>query len=267
MRIERTGEVAPLTPRVTRFIEEALAGISLDDPASANDMRPDYLCLGGRLVIELKTLAEDGSDRMDNLVDELRQRDDWPMFLGSAPMQAFIDNTCDPEGVGRRVLERLGRGVLNHLKKANRQLEAHTRTSTAKNLVRMMLLVNEDHESCDPHTVAYVLWHALRRVRDGEPLYGDVDLVVYMTERHAQVVDGLLTFPTIIVEGSSCWEHGWKPGFGALFVERWARWNGHPLKGFAGDPAEFSTIEHVPDQAPLHERWQLEYRRNPSTLR
>lgn len=165
MRIERTGDVAPLTPRVEKFVVEALSGISLDDPESANDMRPDDICLDGRLVIELKTLAEDGSERIDNLADELQQRDDWPMFLGSAPMKAFIQNTTDPEGIRRQVIERLGRGIINHLKKANRQLEAYMKTATAKNLVRMLVLVNEDHESYDPHMVSYVLWHAVRRMK------------------------------------------------------------------------------------------------------
>ena len=75
MRIERTGTVAPLTPRVVEFLKEELSGVSLDDPLAVSDMRPDYICLGGRLVIELKTLAEDGSERMDNLTDELRQRE------------------------------------------------------------------------------------------------------------------------------------------------------------------------------------------------
>ncbi|WP_454884906.1 hypothetical protein [Sphingomonas oryzagri] len=247
---------------MAEFIQRALAGVSLDDPDSANDKRPDFLCLGGRLVIELKTLAEDGSDRMDNLTDELRQRDDWPMFLGSAPMQAFIQNTRDPEGVQRRVLERLGRGIINHLKKANRQLEAHSKTSSTKNLARMLLLVNENHEAYDPHTVSYILWHAIRQMKDATLRYEHVDLIVYITERHAQVREGRVAFPTIIIEGASCETDEWKGQFGGFFVARWARWNGHSLEAGA-DVSDFETIDHVPDQASRKDFWKLEYRRNP----
>lgn len=262
MRIERTGKITPLTPRVVKFITEALSGVSLDDPAASESMRPDYLCLDERLVVELKTLAEDGSDRMGNLADELRQRDDWPMFLGSAPMQAFIQNMSDPEGIRRRVIERLGRGIINHLKKANRQLEAYTLTSRAKNLVRMLVLVNEDHEAYDPHTVGYVLWHAVRRENEGKPLYEHVDLIVYMTERHAQIIDGLVSFPTLIVEGAPCWNDEWKSDFGGLFLRRWAQWNGQTLKAEA-DMSAFQTIDHVPDQMRRQDFWKLEYRRQP----
>jgi hypothetical protein len=264
MRIERTGKVASLTPRVVKFVDEALSGVTLDAPDSSNDRRPDYLCLCGRLVIELKTLAEDGSDRMDNLTDELRQREDWPMFLGSAPMQAFIQNTSDPEGIRRRVIERLGRGIINHLKKANRQLEAFTKTSKAKNLVRMLLLVNEDHEAYDPHMVSYILWHAVRQMKDGVPRYEHVDLIVYMTERHAQIVDGLITFPTLVIEGSTCGYEEWRGEFGGLFVDRWARWNGQPLKGVDEvDVSGFESIDHIPDQGSRQDFWKLDYRRKP----
>lgn len=262
MRIERTGQVAPLTPRVMKFIKEALSGISLDVPGSVNEVRPDYLCIGGRLVIELKTLAEDGTDRMENLTDELRKREDWPMFLGSAPMQAFIQNTNDPEGIRRRVIERLGRGIINHLKKANRQLEAHSKTSKVKNLVRMLLLVNEDHEAYDPHMVSYILWHAVRQIKDGIPRYEHVDLIVYMTERHAQMIDGCLNFPTLVIEGSPCAIDEWKGNFGELFVTRWSRWNGRTLRPEA-DVSAFETIEHVPDSAKRQDFWKLEYRRRP----
>lgn len=261
MRIERTGQVEPLTPRVMVFIEKALSGVSLDGPDS-NDKRPDYLCIDGRLVIELKTLEDDGTDRMTNLTDELRQRDDWPVFLGSAPMRAFIENTNDPEGIQQRVIERLGRGLINQLKKANRQLHAFSKTSKAKNLVRMLLIVNEDHEAYDPHMVSYVLWHAVRQIKGELPRYEHVDLIVYMTERHAQMIDGRVIFPTLVIEGSGCASDEWKSAFGELFFNRWARWNGHFPK-FVEDITSFETIDHVPEHAARQDFWKLEYRRKP----
>lgn len=247
-----------------KFIERALSGVSLDEPNISQDKRPDYLCLGGRLVIELKTLAEDGSTRMDNLEEELSQRDDWPVFLGSAPMQAFIQNTNDPEGIQRRAIERLGRGIVNHLKKANRQLENFTKTSTAKNLVRMLVLVNEDHEVYDPHMVSYILWRALQQTMNGTPRYEHVDLAVYMTERHAQVVDGRIAFPVLAIEGPSCGYEKWRSEFGRLFANRWAQWNAQPLKSVdETHTSNFKTIDHVPDHARRQDFWKLGYRRNP----
>ncbi len=86
MRIERQDPVARITPRLERFFQEALGGMSLDDVQHAEVRKADFKCLKGLLAIELKSLEEDASERMDNLMDELRQRADWPIFLGSAPM-------------------------------------------------------------------------------------------------------------------------------------------------------------------------------------
>ena len=43
MRIERTGKIEALTPRMERFIVEALGGKSLDEIQSHGTRRADYL--------------------------------------------------------------------------------------------------------------------------------------------------------------------------------------------------------------------------------
>ncbi|WP_145953437.1 hypothetical protein [Oceaniglobus indicus] len=113
MRVERKGHVQKLTPLVERFLVEALRGVCLDDPENSEQRRVDYSCLSGLLAIEIKSLEDDASERMNNLTDELRKRDDWPVFLGSAPMQSFVRHLEDSEQVERKVLDRMGRAVKN----------------------------------------------------------------------------------------------------------------------------------------------------------
>lgn len=262
MRIERTGDVEPLTPQVVDFLTTALGGVSLDETHSPEATRIDYSCLRGLLAVELKTLEEPASERLDNLTDQLRQRDDWPIFLGSAPMQSFIKNMDDSEGVARRVLDRIGRAIINHLKKANRQLEAHAATFPRRNMVRLLLLVNEDHEVYDPHTVAYILWHAVRRIVEGRPLYEHVDGILFLTQRHGTVRNGKLTFPVVTVEGPALHDAPWKGDVLQLAAERWARKNGYSMEAMES-VEEFVTIDHIPETAPRSERWRTEYKRQP----
>lgn len=262
MRIERTGKVEPLTPRVMAFLETALHGVSLDDVHSVDARRIDYSCMHGLLAVELKTLEEPGTGRIDNLTDELRQRDDWPMFLGSAPLESFIANTGDPDGIRRQMIERVGRAIINHLKKANRQFEAHAADFPRKNMVKLLVLVNEDHEIYDPHTVSYILWHAVRREKDDRPLYEHVDAIFYLTQRHATVRNDKLAYPIMTVEGEGCYHNPWKGDVIARVAERWAGRNGYEAMGF-DSVEEFTTIDHIPDQAPRHERWRTEYKRAP----
>lgn len=266
MRIERTGKIEALTPRIERFITEELGGKSLDDIQSHGKRRADYLCLRGMLAIELKSLEDSGEERMDNLVDELRKRPDWPMFFGSAPMQAFIDNTDDPEGVGRAVAERISRGVLGPLRKANKQLEAHALNFPRRSQVRVLVLVNEDHEIYDPHTVSYILWHAVRRLQRDRPLYPHVDAILYFTERHAMMADGHVVFPCVSVESPAIGEEEWKGSVIDLISARWGRWNfgdAVQVDPESVDISRFKTVDHIPETAPRHERWRTDYRRSP----
>lgn len=264
MRIERTGPIEPLTPRVEYFIRVALSGVSLDETQGSDELRADYACMRGLVAIELKTLEDDGQERIDNLLERLRERPDWPIFLGSAPLQSFIQNTADPDGLGKQVLERIGRGISRPLQKANRQLEAHEKNFPRKNLVKLLVLVNEDHEAYDPHTVAHILWHAVRREEvNGQPRFGHVDAIIYFTERHATVIQNLLTFPVTMVEGAGTYDAAWKSEVIDFIQRRWITFSGYPELSVQPEVANFTTIDHIPDQAPRHERWRTDYRRNP----
>lgn len=262
MRIERTGPVEPLTPKVIAFLSDEFNAISLDDIHSHEASRIDYVCLRGLLAVEMKSLEESGSERIDNFTDQMRDRDDWPMFLGSAPMQSFIKNMNDPEGVQRKLLERIGRNFINHLKKANRQFEAHCRDFGRTNVVRILIFINEDHELFDPHTVSYILWHAVRRKNKTGYSYGNVDGILYLTQRHASVRENKVAFPVVMIEGTDCWNNPWKGSVLEHLARRWAKWNGHDFFE-AGAIDEFETIDHIPEVAPRSERWRTEYKRNP----
>jgi hypothetical protein len=262
MRIERSGAIPPLTPRVQDFLMQALSGIEVDSVQSHRERRVDYVCLRGLLAIELKTLEEDGSERMENLVSELRQRDDWPIFLDAAPLEAHVKHMGEQEAINGKIVNRIGRAAVNHLDKAVDQLEAHAKRFPRQNMVRMLILVNEDHEIYAPQTIAQVLAGALHRASTDKPRYKHVDFIVYFTERHAQMLDGRIAFPILIIRGAGVDETEWKADVPQLLLERWAVWNGLPVAGYSDSPKAFDPIDHLPDEAPRHERWRTDYRRN-----
>ncbi len=265
MRIERKGKVERLTPRLERFFIEALGGHSLDEVQSAEARRADYLCLRGLLAIELKSLEEDASERMDNLTEELQERPDWPVFLGSAPLEALLKHVNEPEEVKRQFLNRLGRAIRNHIHKANKQLAAHAAAFPRQNLVRMVVVVNEDHEIYEPQIVGYILHHLLtRRNADGTPFYPNIDAAMYFSERHAAVVNGQIAFPVLCVESVCLETSPWKDGVLDFVTAAWGRWSNVPLyRSASADAQSFETIDHIPEQMKRYEKWELDYRRNP----
>ena len=78
------------------------------------------------------------------------------------------------------------------------------------------------------------------------------------------MTDGLIAFPTAAIHGPNINLDPWKERLLDYVVRRWAEWNGRPLKALhSDDAAAFEAFDHVPESAPRHERWRLDYRRNP----
>jgi hypothetical protein len=261
MRIERSGTVRKLTPRLERFFVEALQGEPLDDVQKASERKADFRCLRGLLAIELKTLEKDASDRLDNLFDELRTRPDWPHFFGSAPIDSILDNMEDADKLRQRVTDRIGRAIKDHISKADKQLAAHEKTFPRKSMVKLMVLVNEDHEVYTPDAVVFIVSHFLQKKENGIPHYRNIDGVIFLSERHAASVNGHIAVPIVCIEGAGVENEPWKADVVDLLVRRWARWNGRPF--LSNQTMDFTTIEHVPEQMKRYEKWELDYKRNP----
>src|SRR5262249_11922579 len=154
---------------------------------------------------------------------------------------SVLTNLSANQHTSDRVSERIGRSIVNDLKKANKQLAAHAEQFARKNLVRMLLLINEDHGIYDPQTVFQVVSKALWRHESGSPLYPNVDSVLYLTERHAAVVRGQVTFPLIFVHGTPVEHMPWKKLVFDYVVHKWELWSGRIVMNGHNNSADFST--------------------------
>jgi hypothetical protein len=266
MRIERKGSVPKLTPRLERFFIEALGGESLDDILPAQARKADFRCLRGLLAVELKTLEQDASERLENLTAELSQRPDWPAFYGSAPVESFLKHLGDAEEVKSRFTERIGRAIKHHVSKADKQLAAHEAAFSRQNMVKMMVLANEDHGIYDPGMVAYLTKQVLFRQENGSLRYPHIDAVIFISERHATSFEDQIALPIVCIDGRSMINAPWKGDVIEMFMRRWARWNGVEL--YHSDlhdlqTQRFRAVDHIPEQMKRHEQSQLEYKRMP----
>ncbi|MDZ7712733.1 MAG: hypothetical protein U5L06_06320 [Rhodovibrio sp.] len=263
MRIERKGNVGRLTPRVERFFTQALGGVSLDSTQHAEARKADYKCLRGLLAIELKSLEEDASERVGNLTEKLQERRDWPEFHGSWPLQSVLTNMTESEDVSRLFIDRIGRGIKSHMRKANKQLAAHEAAFPRQNMFKVLVLVNEDHEVYDPKLSAQIIQDLLLRCENESPIYPHIDTVIFFTERHAASVNSKIAFPILCVESASIESTEWKRTLTDFIVSRWAQWNDVPLYKTDFGEQGFATIDHIPEQMRRQEQWELNYKRDP----
>lgn len=212
----------------------------------------------------MKTLEGAPSERTNNFVDTLRDREDFPTFFGAVPLEAAFKNMSEPEKLRRAAMDRLGRAIVTHMKKANDQLHRHSIDYPRRCCLKLLVLINEDHPEYDPRTVAWIAQRELGRESSAGLRYSDMDAVLYFTERHGQAIDGRVAFPITAIHGPLVDQQPWKEQVLQFVVTTWAAWHGRPLHMIADDDdADFATIEHVPDRMPRHQQWRLQYRRQP----
>lgn len=264
MRVERSGPISPLTPRIVTFLREKLGGVSLDDNGDV-EQRPDFACLKGLVAIEIKSLEADPSERLATALAPEMSNGDWPAFYGSWPIASILKHLPNAKEVQEKLLDRLGRTVVRVVKKANDQLAQHTARAQRRNLVRLLFLLNEDHPEYDPSSIGFVVQRELaRRNAPDDYRNNDIDAVIYLSDRHVAAAGGDIYLPALIIPGPNLDEQPWKIDVINLILARWAAWNEVPIlpDGVVGLESVV-TAEHLPEEMKRHELWALEYRRRP----
>lgn len=263
--IERNGGPDPITPRFKAFLEEKMSGRSLDSDGD-KEKRPDYACLGGALVIEIKSLESDPTERLSNAIAPARERHSWPLFFGQWPMEAILKNLpeAEREALRKDLGDRLGRAIVTHLKKANSQIKNYEKDN--KNIfLRLLILINEDFVEYDPEIVTYIIQREFKKeTNDGGARYSSIDTAVFLTERHATHIDGQVTFPVSIIHGPGIAENPVALELLRRLVKRWSRRAvGKEPLDVPADLTEFVPIHENPKQMRRSELWEREYRRQP----
>ncbi len=73
-----------------------------------------------------------------------------------------------------------------------------------------------------------------------------------------------MTFPVTRVEGAGVYDAPWKSDVLEFIQHRWIQFCGYPELAVENpETMQFETIDHIPDEAPRHERWRTDYRRKP----
>jgi hypothetical protein len=242
-----------------------MSGRSLDLDGD-REKRPDYECLGTALVVEIKSLEGDPSERLSNAIAPAQELENWPKYFGRWPVEAIFKNLPEDESdtLRKGLFDRLARAIVTHFKKAESQI-ANFCASRLDVHLRLFVLINEDFSEYDPSTVTYIAQRELqRKTAEGVLRYANIDAVLYLTERHATNLNGNVTFPITIVHGSCIAERPIALELLRRLTARWARWSaGMDAIEKSLDLSEFIPIHENPKQMRRQDLWEQEYRRKP----
>lgn len=264
-----------LEERFTHFIESLPNSETIDKlqlPFDPERRRKADFLLGNReVIVELKTLMDDVSPKVDAVMDKHRAREDFPRFYGKADARKVLSRLPDAEDIYRRMVLSLTRSIDISIRSAEEQI-THTRSVLGlPNAAGLLVILNESIQILDPTLVGHRVAQVLRRERTGRSTSDKVDFVWLLFESHAiQTTDGSSAATSMLIHADGIERLPWFTAFHHDLVARWASANGgstvdggnpDPMSLVYQSPKEHPAVESA--QNPRHEIWRRQYRAQP----
>ena len=266
---------ATLESRFTRFLEGLPGAESIDRLALPDDpqhrRKADFLLASRMVIVEVKTLTDDPSHKVETTADKHRGREDWPMFYGKANVRKVLSNLADGEAIYGKMVNALGRSVETAVRSAEEQVTHTRRVLGLPDAAGVLVILNDSIDVLDPNVVGHRVALLMRRPRTGNSEAEKLDFVWLLFESHAMgMVQGIPAVPSFLINGEGKDRFPWFKGFHHDLVHRWAGANGGiTLKGEAPDPSviRFVPMKEAtavpPEQLPRHEWWRRQYHARP----
>jgi hypothetical protein len=263
MRIERPGGPPDLQATFRQFVVRNLNGRALDDQKDEEARLgkfPDFACFRDLVLIEMKHLEADQTDRVNDTYKRRVVPEEEPLFYGSRRID--LDKLSNGADIKSAILNKLSQTLESQLRKANRQFEEYRRRNPRKNSVSIGLVLNSQIDAFSPDVVMHALHRKMKLTGEGLR-FPSIDGVIYISEKHfQQLPDGRAAFAIVTLIGVPAVEEHWKMPIVDLVARRWSefRTGASPAEG---NVKGFQSVEDIPDRMARHEIWKLAYRRNP----
>jgi hypothetical protein len=264
-----------LEKRFKQFLNGLPAAESVDDMAwptvGGNTRKADYLLGNREVIVEIKTLSDDPSHKAEAIADKHREREEWPLFCGTADVRKVLTHLPDGATIYGKLVNALGRSVEATVRSAEEQITQTRHVLDLPNAVGLLVILNESIQILDPYVVGHRVAQLLRRPRTGNSTAQKLDYVWLMFESHAMgIVQGRPSVPSILIEGKGASSYPWFSAFHDDVVHRWTKSNGGiTVKGDAPDPSQLRLVPMQavttppPKELPRHEVWRRQYRAQP----
>lgn len=249
---------------------EAIDALALPvDPE--HPRKADFLLAGREVIVELKTLTVDTSQKIEPAVEKHRDREDFPLFYDTADLRKVLSHLPDGEEIYRRIYFSITRSVEEAVRSAEEQI-AHTRhVLNLPNAVGLLVILNESVQVLDPTVVGYGVGNLMRRMRTGASSSATLDFVWLLFESHSLGSNPEHpAFPSMLIRGEGASSYPWFDAFHDDVFRRWASTNNAAIVD-AGSPdpnsLRYAATEELrkppPQQLPRHELWRRQYQSNP----
>ena len=239
-----------------------------------NSKKADYI-INGNIVVEVKSLEEDPSYKVDKKLDPHRDRTDFPLFYWNAELDDILKHLPDGKEIREKIFFSITKSLQKAIEKADDQIEATKTILDEPKACGALVLLNEAVQVLEPKVVAYVVRYMLnKKNKNNVYRYRNINFAYFISEAHSfKINENLNGDVLLIIEGPTAKFHPIAiEKFESLNME-WAQYNDAPLYEVEGDIPDFSklpitgktktTQKQNEDQMARHELWRKQYKEKP----
>lgn len=225
------------------FLELLPNSESIDEVAKDIDHEgvqiADYLFLDRKIVCELKTLNKDTKEKVDAIVRDLEQRDDYPIFYGKWDVNKILDNLHDGKDIQAKMAYKVTSPIEGTIKDANRQIRDTKRLLDIPDAKGLVVIINESVEILDAKITSWRISQCLRKKKkDGSVRFESIDVVWFLDEAHElDIRPGLKGPVSVQISGQS--DDEFTIDYTECLMYQWS--------AFVGIPIEFTPETNLTD--------------------
>jgi hypothetical protein len=262
--------MSTLSERFSAFLAHELGAEHIDTllgDRPTQGRRADFLCFSRRIVCELKSLEGDPEIRLDGFVNEVKQRPDFPAFVGEAPIRAVLDRMADGEQLKLKLLEKITRQIESAMQNAEIQIESSKIDLNLPGSCGVLFVLNHSIGILDPNVAGFKIGKLFNKKKDGDFRFKNVSFVVFISEAHevkANTEYGNV-MPILEVSGPTATRYPFAPELLASITKKWARAQGAPAIFTAENlfDLQFIRTKDPPNQTLTRQQsWVNDYRTN-----
>lgn len=233
--------------RFKKFMASMPGVESIDEliPTSAFPGKPraDYIFGARQIIVELKTLKVDPSQKVGKELDKHRNREDFPLFYGKVELNKILNHLPDGRNVNRKIYRNVTRSIEDAFRSAENQIEGTENILELKGNVGLLVILNEMIEVFSPDIVASRVSELLCARENRTNPFSSIDYVWLLFESHSINVPGKPPgHPSTLLEGPMAHEFEWFRAHFDLLEAEWARSCGSPLYVWKDAPKKLADV-------------------------
>lgn len=193
-------QIESLERRIAEFFEKGPNSEPIDKLLFGTHLTSkiaDYLIDQRRLIVELKTVKGDPSERAALLLRNALAEEPRMTAYGRLGVQFILKKRPNGREINRQLVNISGRAVRQLLQKANTQIQSTRKHFTIPNATGLVVLVLDIGQTAEAGVVAHAVRHAI--FAENKPL-SDIDYVWVTMENHTiRLPDGGIGFPEMLI--------------------------------------------------------------------